>query len=253
MAKRLCKMNRKQIASNLGEIHRLLVAPKFVCRSCARASASKETLCKPSAIPPKSCQDKPIEAQRECGLLAEALPVSLVDSTMAVQTPISAPTSIAVESPVALDKALPSVKEPSPETNQAVAKSEAVRRVVDRVKQKKQQEAAKLMSTEKEAGRMTNIASKTSLALKSAQIEYPTSPQALISDTSLTDGKSLKKARKALKKQYKQQKQQLKLAKKQQKLLKKQQKIEKKLMKLSLAMSQPALQTKDKAGAVHVH
>ncbi len=74
MTKRLCKMNRKQIATNLGDIHRLVVAPKFVCRSCARSSASKETLCKPAAIPPQACQDKPLNEQQACGLLLEALP-----------------------------------------------------------------------------------------------------------------------------------------------------------------------------------
>ncbi len=74
MAKRLCKMNRKQIATNLGDIHRLVVAPRFVCRSCARSSASKTTLCKPAAIPPQACQDKPLHEQQACGLLAEALP-----------------------------------------------------------------------------------------------------------------------------------------------------------------------------------
>ncbi|KJY85976.1 hypothetical protein [Vibrio neptunius] len=74
MAKRLCKMNRKQIADGLNEIHRLVVAPKFVCRSCVRSSADKASLCKPAAIPPQQCQNKPIEQQRACGLLAEALP-----------------------------------------------------------------------------------------------------------------------------------------------------------------------------------
>ncbi|USD41109.1 hypothetical protein J4N42_14100 [Vibrio sp. SCSIO 43135] len=73
MAKRFCKLNRHDIASNLGEIHQLVTEPKYVCRSCARSSASKSSLCKPAAIPPKSCQDKPIEQQRQCGLLAEAL------------------------------------------------------------------------------------------------------------------------------------------------------------------------------------
>lgn len=56
MAKRLCKMSRKQIAESLGDIHRLVVAPKFVCRSCARSSASKDTLCKPAAIPPQNAK-----------------------------------------------------------------------------------------------------------------------------------------------------------------------------------------------------
>lgn len=81
MAKRLCKMNRKQIAANLGDIHRLVVAPKFVCRSCARSSASKNTLCKPAAIPPQACQDKPLHEHQACGLLAEALPAKPIAIT----------------------------------------------------------------------------------------------------------------------------------------------------------------------------
>lgn len=74
MAKRFCKMNRKQIAENLGDIHRLVVEPKFLCRSCARSSADKESLCKPAAIPPQACQNQPLEQQQSCALLAEALP-----------------------------------------------------------------------------------------------------------------------------------------------------------------------------------
>ncbi|MDF2154037.1 hypothetical protein [Vibrio sp. CAU 1672] len=74
MAKRLCKMNRKQIASSLSDIHRLVVAPRYVCRSCARASVSKGSLCKPAAIPPQTCQDKPLAEQQACALLAEAIP-----------------------------------------------------------------------------------------------------------------------------------------------------------------------------------
>lgn len=81
MSKRLCKMNRKQIAANLGDIHRLVVAPKFVCRSCARSSASKDSLCKPAAIPPQKCQDKPLNEQQACGLLAEALPAQSISVT----------------------------------------------------------------------------------------------------------------------------------------------------------------------------
>ncbi len=81
MATRLCKMNRKQIATNLGDIHRLVVAPKYVCRSCARASASKNTLCKPAAIPPRACQDKPLSEQQACSLLAEALPAEPIAVT----------------------------------------------------------------------------------------------------------------------------------------------------------------------------
>lgn len=51
MAKRFCKMNRKEIADQLGEIHQLVAAPKYLCRACARSSAAKGSLCKPQAIP----------------------------------------------------------------------------------------------------------------------------------------------------------------------------------------------------------
>lgn len=51
MTKRFCKMDRREIASQLGEIHQLVAAPKYLCRACARASSSKGSLCKPQAIP----------------------------------------------------------------------------------------------------------------------------------------------------------------------------------------------------------
>ncbi len=103
MAKRLCKMSRKQIAAELGDIHRLVVAPKFVCRSCARSSSAKDTLCKPAAIPPQKCQDKPLSEQQACGLLVEALPAQAIPVT----------------------------------TKQSNEKAAIVRRVVERVKEKK--------------------------------------------------------------------------------------------------------------------
>lgn len=163
MAKRLCKMNRKQIAENLGEIHRLVVEPKFVCRSCARSASSSSSLCKPAAIPPQQCQDKPLAQQRACGLLAEALPLAT-------------------------------------EKN-AEQKAQAVRRVVERVKQKTRQNA------------------------KPANLEAPV-PMNL---ADVSDKKAIKKAKKALKKQFKQQKKWLKLVKKQHKLLKQQKRLEARL------------------------
>ncbi|EKO3550952.1 hypothetical protein I2712_003922 [Vibrio fluvialis] len=51
MTKRLCKLNRRDITSSLGEIHRLVAQPAFMCRSCARSSADKNALCKPEALP----------------------------------------------------------------------------------------------------------------------------------------------------------------------------------------------------------
>ncbi len=73
MAKRFCKLNRRDITEHLGEIHRLVSEPKFVCRSCARSSADKANLCKPAAIPPASCQSKPDSEKVACSLLAETL------------------------------------------------------------------------------------------------------------------------------------------------------------------------------------
>ncbi|MGF1802013.1 hypothetical protein L4D11_15190 [Vibrio gigantis] len=75
MAKRFCKLNRRDITEHLGEIHSLVTEPKFVCRSCARSSADQANLCKPTAIPPLGCQNKPVEEKAACGLLAETLPV----------------------------------------------------------------------------------------------------------------------------------------------------------------------------------
>lgn len=74
MAKRFCKLNRRDITEHLGEIHSLVTEPKFVCRSCARSSADEANLCKPTAIPPLGCQSKPAEEKAACGLLAETLP-----------------------------------------------------------------------------------------------------------------------------------------------------------------------------------
>ncbi|KJY84416.1 hypothetical protein TW81_04350 [Vibrio galatheae] len=178
MAKRFCKMNRKQIADNLGEIHRLVVEPKYICRSCARSSASKNSLCKPAAIPPQVCQDKPAELQQNSALLAEALPAA---------------TSIAEQ-----QKAL------------------AVRRVIDRVKQRAQQQKGELMLSQV--------------------------PQITIDAVDLADKKSLKQAKKALKKHYKQQKKLIKLAKKQNKLMQKQKKLEAKVERINLSSEGGELQ-----------
>ncbi|WP_039975948.1 hypothetical protein [Vibrio jasicida] len=184
MAKRLCKMSRKQIAESLGDIHRLVVAPKFVCRSCARSSASKDSLCKPAAIPPQSCQDKPIAEQQACGLLAEALPSH----------------SLAQKAPIMMT------------AEQNIEKAAIVKRVVERVKEKK-------------------LAAKVAAA--TTQLETPAM-------FDLSDKKALKKAKKAVKKHCKQQKKLLKLAKKQQKLLKRQRKLEARNAKLEVLLPTPS-------------
>ena len=185
MAKRLCKMSRKQIAESLGDIHRLVVAPKFVCRSCARSSASKDTLCKPAAIPPQKCQDKPLSEQQACGLLVEALPTS----------------SLTQDSPIIM----------APE--QSAEKAAIVKRVVERVKEKK-------------------LAAKVAAVTSITKLEAPAM-------FDLSDKKALKKAKKAVKKHYKQQKKLLKLAKKQQKLLKRQRKLEARNAKLEVLLPTP--------------
>ncbi|WP_428773975.1 hypothetical protein [Vibrio sp.] len=50
MAKQLCKWRRAEIVSQLADIERIVAAPAFVCRSCARAAASKSQLCKPVSL-----------------------------------------------------------------------------------------------------------------------------------------------------------------------------------------------------------
>lgn len=51
MAKRLCKWNRHDISTSLGEIHHLVREAKFVCRACARSAHHSSSLCKPLALP----------------------------------------------------------------------------------------------------------------------------------------------------------------------------------------------------------
>ena len=170
MAKRLCKMSRKQIAESLGDIHRLVVAPKFVCRSCARSSASKDTLCKPAAIPPQKCQDKPLSEQQACGLLVEALPTS----------------SLTQDSPIIM----------APE--QSAEKAAIVKRVVERVKEKKlaAKVAAVTSTTQLETPAMFDLSDKKALkkAKKAVKKHYKQQKKLL---------KLAKKQQKLLKRQRK--------------------------------------------------
>ena len=96
MAKRFCKLNRRDITEHLGEIHRLVSEPKFVCRSCARSSADKANLCKPAAIPPASCQSKPDSEKVACGLLAETL-TSATANVLSQEIVSLAPSAKSVE------------------------------------------------------------------------------------------------------------------------------------------------------------
>lgn len=50
MAKSLCKYRRAEIGDQFVQISRIVSAPKFVCRSCARSASEKGYLCKPSSI-----------------------------------------------------------------------------------------------------------------------------------------------------------------------------------------------------------
>ena len=110
MAKRFCKLNRRDITEHLGEIHSLVTQPKFVCRSCARSSADQANLCKPTAIPPIDCQNKPVEEKVACGLLAETLPtpeVSLIEVMDSAESTVQIfdPAIVETADKVALKKA----------------------------------------------------------------------------------------------------------------------------------------------------
>lgn len=110
MAKRFCKLNRRDITEHLGEIHSLVTEPKFVCRSCARSSSDQANLCKPTAIPPIDCQNKPVEEKVACGLLAETLPtpeVSLIEVMDSAESTVQIfdPAVVATADKVALKKA----------------------------------------------------------------------------------------------------------------------------------------------------
>ena len=98
MAKRFCKLNRRDITEHLGEIHRLVSEPKFVCRSCARSSADKANLCKPAAIPPASCQSKPDSEKVACGLLAETLTSAPANALSQESLSLSSPAKSASNS-----------------------------------------------------------------------------------------------------------------------------------------------------------
>ncbi len=87
MSKRLCKLNRHEINANLGEIYTLVAEAKYLCRSCSRSSSDSSRLCKPTAIPPKQCQDKPVIEKQQCAVLAETL-ASSVPMLADIQEPL---------------------------------------------------------------------------------------------------------------------------------------------------------------------
>jgi hypothetical protein len=45
-----CSLKKDDIKNNLDDIKRLVRAPRFVCRTCARAAHDETRLCKPVAI-----------------------------------------------------------------------------------------------------------------------------------------------------------------------------------------------------------
>lgn len=189
MAKRLCKLSRKQVAHSLGEIEKLVVEPKFVCRSCARASHSKQHLCKPASIAAAAHTQptthtpkilKPLSARAESALFApqQAAVASAPSDTQNVAQAI--------------------------ETKREEQKAQAVQRVIARVKARK---------ADVELNTLTSVNALTPV----------------VETFDLMDKKAFKKARKELKRAYKQQKKWLKTLKKQQKLSKKQAKLQAKL------------------------
>lgn len=189
MAKRLCKLSRKQVAHSLGEIEKLVAEPKFVCRSCARASHSKQHLCKPASIAAAAHTQptthtpkilKPLSARAESALFApqQAAVASATSDTHNVAQAI--------------------------ETKREEQKVQAVQRVIARVKARK---------ADVELNTLTSVNALTPL----------------VETMELMDKKAFKKARKELKRAYKQQKKWLKTLKKQQKLSKKQAKLQAKL------------------------
>lgn len=48
--KSFCKLDKKEVKEHLDEIMPLVAQPRFICKKCARAAASKKNLCKPEAL-----------------------------------------------------------------------------------------------------------------------------------------------------------------------------------------------------------
>ncbi|GAK85401.1 hypothetical protein JCM19238_2984 [Vibrio ponticus] len=80
MSKRLCKLNRHDIAEQLSDIQRIVSAPKYLCRTCARASQDKDVLCKPMALQAVN-PEVPLAMQTQSGLPAQTeIPLALKPS-----------------------------------------------------------------------------------------------------------------------------------------------------------------------------
>ncbi len=50
MSQRLCKLSRREIKSHLARVERMVIEPKYICTSCARAVNDKNKICKPVAL-----------------------------------------------------------------------------------------------------------------------------------------------------------------------------------------------------------
>jgi hypothetical protein len=48
--KRMCKLDKKELAKNFDEFRALVKHPTAVCEKCARVSRNRKTLCKPIAL-----------------------------------------------------------------------------------------------------------------------------------------------------------------------------------------------------------
>ena len=221
MAKRFCKLNRRDITEHLGEIHNLVTEPKFVCRSCARSSADKANLCKPSAIPPVDCQTKSVAEKAACGLLAETLPTP--ELALADQNPVSfsEPQAEVVQ-----------IFEPSSKATSALtAQTLKIESLKDKALKKKAQKAAQV-SAEALVGVKVLVRDKNDKL----------------------DRKELKRAKKSLKKREKYNKKLAKVVKQQRKLLKKSQKLESQFERMSAHIESAVLNERQTAESTkHIH
>lgn len=48
--KTLCKWDKDEIKDKLKELKKVVAAPRFICRKCARAAKKEEYLCKPEPL-----------------------------------------------------------------------------------------------------------------------------------------------------------------------------------------------------------
>lgn len=89
MTKRLCKLNRREIAQGLGHIFSLVSDAKYLCRSCARSSQDSSKLCRPTAIPPSSCLSKSSAEQQQCAVLVDSLASDSSETPVELQNKVT--------------------------------------------------------------------------------------------------------------------------------------------------------------------